>query len=225
MLHIYDLERVMSVYRYFRRYVEYGVVPAKGAKDYTLVLEDSFYKSVHYVDNVLGPVKDVICGVESKGDYNKYYKNNDNCEYVGYRAEKVYSLCTLSAILAASIILLPLFLLVAYSSYLPIKLLSKITGDYCLKTDTKSFVDYSNIFLEMGQECASGIAEVFNKIVSYACAAIVWAAALMITPLVWACDKVQSKLSEIQEPEKYQRLSNRSDSETTVVNGIPQTEL
>lgn len=224
-MHIYDLERVMSVYRYFRRYVEYGVVPAKRAEDCTLVPENSFYKSVHYVDNILGPVKDVICGVESKDDYNKYYKNNDKCEYVGHRAERVYSLCTLGAILAANIILQPLFLMVAYLSYLPVKLLSKITGDYCFKTDTKSFVDYSNMFLGMGQECASGIAEVFNKIVSYACAAIIWAAASIITPLVWACDKVQSKLSEIQEPEKYHRLSHWSDSETTLVNGIPQTEL
>ncbi|MDE5061773.1 MULTISPECIES: hypothetical protein [Wolbachia] len=40
--------------------------------------------------------------------------------------------------------------------------------------------------------------------------------------LVWACDKVQSKLSEIQEPEL---LSHRSDSKTTLVNGISQTEL
>ncbi|MBS9530623.1 hypothetical protein INQ25_04415 [Wolbachia endosymbiont of Rhagoletis cerasi] len=215
----------MSVYQYFRRYVEYGVVPAKRAEDCTLVPENSFYKSVHYVDNILGPVKDVICGVESKDDYNKYHKNNDKCEYVGHRAESVYSLCTLGAILAANIILQPLFLMVAYLSYLPVKLLSKITGDYCFKTDTKSFVDYSNMFLEMGQDCADTVSRVFNKIVSYACAAIIWAAALMITPLMLACDKVQSKLSEIQEPEKYHRLSHWSDSETTLVNGIPQTEL
>lgn len=192
----------MSVYRYFRRYIEYGVVPAKRAEDCTLVPENSFYKSVHYVDNILGPVKDVICGVESKDDYNKYYKNNDKCEYVGHRAERVYSLCTLGAILAANIILQPLFLMVAYLSYLPVKLLSKITGDYCFKTDTKSFVDYSNMFLGMEQDCASAVARVFNKIVSYACAAIIWTGALMITPLMLACDKVQSKLSEIQEARK-----------------------
>lgn len=215
----------MSVYRYFRRYVEYGVVPAKRAEDRTLVPENSFYKSVHYVDNILGPVKDVICGVESKDDYNKYYKNNDKCEYVGYRAEKVYSLCALGAILAASIILQPLCLILAYLSYFPIKLLSIITGDYCLKASTESLVDHSNVFLSVGQECARAVAGVFNKIVSYACAAIIWAAASMITPLVWACDKVQSKLSEIQEPEKHQLLSNRSDSENTLANGIPQTEL
>ncbi|MBA8757174.1 hypothetical protein HCR13_03605 [Wolbachia pipientis] len=191
----------------YRRYVEYGIVPAKRAKNYTLVPEDSFYKSVHYVDNVLGPVKDVICGVESKDDYNKYYKNNDNCEYVGYRAEEVFPLCKRGAFLAASIILQPLFLMVAYLSYFPTKLLSKITGDYCLKASTKSLVDHSNAFLSARQDCASAVARVFNKIVSYACAAIIWAAALIITPLVWACDKVQSKLSEIQEPEKYQRLS------------------
>ncbi|OAM01631.1 hypothetical protein [Wolbachia endosymbiont of Dactylopius coccus] len=215
----------MSVYRYFRRYVEYGVVPAKRAEDCTLVPENSFYKSVRYVDNVLGPVKDVICGVESKDNYNKYYQDNDKCEYVGHRAEGVYSLCTLGAVLAANIILQPLFLMVAYLSYFPTKLLSKITGDYCLKANTKSLVDHSNAFLSAGQDCASAVAEVFNKIVSYACAAIIWAAASMITPLVWACNKVQSKLSEIQEPEKYQRLSHWSDSEATLANSIPQTEL
>ncbi|WP_265021388.1 hypothetical protein [Wolbachia endosymbiont (group A) of Icerya purchasi] len=80
----------MSVYRYFRRYVEYGIVPAKRAKNYTLVPEDSFYKSVHYVDNVLGPVKDVICEVESKDDYNKYYQDNDKCEYVGHIATFIF---------------------------------------------------------------------------------------------------------------------------------------
>ncbi|MGL9778747.1 MAG: hypothetical protein ACR5K5_00460 [Wolbachia sp.] len=198
----------MPVYRYFRRYVEYGVVPAKRAEDCTLVPENSFYKSVHYVDNILGPVKDVIFGVESKDDYNKYYKNNDKCEYVGYRAEKVYSLCALTAFLTTSIILQPLFLMVAYLSYLPVKLLSRMTGNYCFKMSTKSLVDHSNMFLEMGQDCADTVSRVFNKIVSYACAAIIWAAALMITPLMLACDKVQSKLSEIQEPEKHHRLSH-----------------
>ncbi|MDG7055757.1 MAG: hypothetical protein LJD31_04500, partial [Wolbachia endosymbiont of Menacanthus eurysternus] len=46
----------MSVYQYFKRYVEYGIVPAKRTKDFTLVPESSFYKSVHYIDNVLGSV-------------------------------------------------------------------------------------------------------------------------------------------------------------------------
>lgn len=213
----------MSVYRYFRRYVEYGVVPAKRAEDCTLVPENSFYKSVHYVDNVLGPVKDVIRGVESKNGYNNQYIKN--CEYVGYRTEEVFPLCERGAFLAASIILQPLFLMVAYLSYFPAKLLAKITGDYCLKASTKSLVDHSNAFLSAGQDCANAVAEVFNKIVSYACAAIIWAAASMITPLVWACNKVQSKLSEIQEPEKHQLLSHRSDSKTTLVDGVPQTEL
>ncbi|MFJ5388883.1 hypothetical protein [Wolbachia endosymbiont of Drosophila bicornuta] len=102
--------------------------------------------------------------------------------------------------------------------------MSKITGDYCFKTDTKSFVNYSNIFLEMWQDYANAVARVFNKIVSYACAAIIWAAASIITPLVWACDKVQSKLSEVQKQEKHQFLS-KDNSKTTSVNGIPQTEL
>ncbi|WP_265035807.1 hypothetical protein [Wolbachia endosymbiont (group A) of Anomoia purmunda] len=212
----------MSVYQYFKRYAKYGIVPAKEVKNHTPVPENSFYKSVHYVDNVLGPVKDVICGVESKNGYNDQYIKN--CEYVGYRAEEVFPLCKRGAFLAASIILQPLFLLVAYSSYLPIKLLSKITGGYCLKTDTKSFVDYSNIFLEMGQDCASAVARVFNKIVSYACAAVIWAAALMITPLMLAYNKVQSKLSETQEPEKHQLLS-KDNSKTTLVGGVPRTEL
>ncbi|WP_265039941.1 hypothetical protein [Wolbachia endosymbiont (group A) of Trypoxylon clavicerum] len=34
----------MSVYRYFRRYVEYGVVPAKKAEDNTLGSVDKKYE-------------------------------------------------------------------------------------------------------------------------------------------------------------------------------------
>ncbi|MCM1001427.1 MAG: hypothetical protein KTV72_03820 [Wolbachia endosymbiont of Melophagus ovinus] len=188
----------MSVYQYFKRYVEYGIVPAKRTKDFTLVPKSSFYKSVHYIDNVLGPVKDIICGVESEDDHNNQYMS----EYVGYRAGKVYSLCQLAAFLATSIVLQPLLLTAAYLSYFPLKLFSKITGDNCLKASTRSLVDYSNIFLDIGQKCTIAVFEAFNKIVSYICAAVVWAAALIITPLVWACNKVQSKLSEIQEPEK-----------------------
>ncbi|MDR2978341.1 MAG: hypothetical protein LBU56_02860 [Rickettsiales bacterium] len=60
----------MSVYQYFKRYIEYGIVPAKKIEDFTLAPESSFYKSVHYIDNVLGPVKDIICGVESEDDHN-----------------------------------------------------------------------------------------------------------------------------------------------------------
>jgi hypothetical protein len=107
-----------------------------------------------------------------------------NREYVGYRAKKVYPLCQLATFLATSIILQPLLLTVAYLSYFSFKLFSKITGDYCLKASTKSLVDHSNIFLDIGQECASAVSRVFNKIVSHVCAA-----ALIITPLVWACKK------------------------------------
>ncbi|MDR2609703.1 MAG: hypothetical protein LBC06_03870 [Rickettsiales bacterium] len=202
----------MSVYQYFKRYVEYGIVPAERTKDHTLAPESSFYKSVHYIDNVLGPAKDIICGVESEDDRNDQYMKSR--EYVGYRAEKVYPLCQLAAFLAASIILQPLLLTAAYLSYFPLKLFSKITEDNCLKASARSLIDHSNIFLDIGQEYATAVSEVFNKIVSYVCAAVVWVAALIITPLVWACNKVQSKLSEIQEPEKV-----------SLVNGIPHTEL
>ncbi|MDR1139369.1 MAG: hypothetical protein LBJ80_01175 [Rickettsiales bacterium] len=202
----------MSVYQYFKRYVEYGIVPARRMEGYTLAPESSFYKSVHYIDNVLGPVKDIICGVENEDDHNNQYMKSR--EYVGYRAGKVYPLCQLAAFLATSVVLQPLLLTVAYLSYFPFKLFSKITGDNCLKASTRSLVDHSNVFLDIGQECATAVSKVFNKIVSYICAAVVWAAALIITPFVWACNKVQSKLSEIQEPEK-----------TSLVNGIPHTEL
>ncbi|MGL9762641.1 MAG: hypothetical protein ACR5LB_11080 [Wolbachia sp.] len=88
----------MSVYQYFKRYVEYGIVPTKKIEDFTLTLESSFYKSVHYIDNVLGPVKDIICEIESEDDHNNQYIVNR--EYIGYRAGKVYSLCQLAAFLA-----------------------------------------------------------------------------------------------------------------------------
>ncbi|MDG7055866.1 MAG: hypothetical protein LJD31_05120, partial [Wolbachia endosymbiont of Menacanthus eurysternus] len=168
--------------------------------------------SLKFCPQSLGPIKDVICGVESEDDHNNQYIVNR--EYVGYRAGRVYSLCQLAAFLATSIVLQPLLLTVAYLSYFPLKLFSKITGDNCLKASTRSLVDYSNIFLDIGQKCTIAVFEAFNKVVSYICAAVVWAAALIITPLVWACNKVQSKLSEIQEPEK-----------TSLVNGVPQTEL
>lgn len=116
-------------------------------------------------------MKDVIFGVESKNGYNDQYIKN--CEYVGYRAEKVFPPCERGAFLAASIILQPLFLMVAYLSYFPAKLLSKIIGDYCLKASIKSLVDHSNAFFSAGQDCASAVTEVFNKIISYACAAII----------------------------------------------------
>ncbi|MEY2393414.1 hypothetical protein [Wolbachia endosymbiont of Tettigetta isshikii] len=187
-------------------------MPAKRTENHTLVPESSFYKSVHYIDNVLGPIKDGICGVKIKDDHNNQYIVNR--EYVDYRAEQVYPLCQFAAFLVTSIVLQPLLLTVAYLSYFPLKLFSKITAGNCLKASARSLIDHSNIFLDIGQECASAVSEIFNKIVSYVCAAVVWAAALIITPLVWACNKVESKLSEIQEPEK-----------TSLVNGIPQTEL
>ncbi|NUX01650.1 hypothetical protein GO685_04090 [Wolbachia endosymbiont of Madathamugadia hiepei] len=50
----------MSVYQYFKRYVEYGIVPAKKIEDFTLTPESSFYKSVHYIDNVLVSVNKIL---------------------------------------------------------------------------------------------------------------------------------------------------------------------
>ncbi|WP_250778610.1 hypothetical protein [Wolbachia pipientis] len=92
-------------------------MPANRTKDFTLAPESSFYRSVHYIDNVLGTIKDGICGVKIKDDYNKQYVVNR--EYVGYRAEKVAPLCQFAAFLATSIILQPLLLTAAYLSYFP----------------------------------------------------------------------------------------------------------
>ncbi|MCA4774360.1 hypothetical protein [Wolbachia endosymbiont of Mansonella perstans] len=70
-------------------------MPAKKIEGFTLTPESSFYKSVRYINNVLGPVKDIIYGVENEDDHNNQYMKS--CEYVGYRAGKVYLLCQLAA--------------------------------------------------------------------------------------------------------------------------------
>ncbi|MCA4774977.1 hypothetical protein IHO40_02420 [Wolbachia endosymbiont of Mansonella ozzardi] len=147
--------RATSVCQYFKGYVEYGIVPAKKIEGFTLTPESSFHKSVRHIDNVLGPVKDIIYGVENEDDHNNQYMKS--CEYVGYRAGKVYLLCQLAAFLATSIILQPLLLTAAYLSYLPLKLSSKITGNNCLKAITRSLVDHLDVFLDIGQECASAV--------------------------------------------------------------------
>ncbi|MGL9682022.1 MAG: hypothetical protein ACR5K2_03535 [Wolbachia sp.] len=71
----------------------------KKIEDFTLTIESSFYKSVHYIDNILGPIKDIICEVNSKNDHNNKYIVNR--EYAGYRAWKVYH-CINAAFLAAA---------------------------------------------------------------------------------------------------------------------------
>jgi hypothetical protein len=51
------------------------------------------------------------------------------------------------------------------------------------------------------EEHSRKIAQFVSTALSYAVAAVIWTAALVITPIVWAVDKVASKFSEVEKPE------------------------
>ncbi|NSM56792.1 hypothetical protein HET73_05250, partial [Wolbachia endosymbiont of Atemnus politus] len=58
----------MSIYNNFKQYAYKGTVPT-ATENNSEVPQNCFYKSVHYIDNVVGPVKDAVFGVrESKDD-------------------------------------------------------------------------------------------------------------------------------------------------------------
>jgi hypothetical protein len=128
--------------------------------------------------------------------------------YIGVRFLPMSSLFEQTINLMLTIVLRPLFLALAYLSYWPAKGLAKIIGNENLIENTESFVDYSNVLLRKSLCHVDKVGQFINTVLSYACAAIIWTAALIITPLVWAIDKiidkgVQSKFSDIEEPERY----------------------
>ncbi|WCR53370.1 MAG: hypothetical protein PG981_000392 [Wolbachia endosymbiont of Ctenocephalides orientis wCori] len=54
---------MLSIYKNFKKYVKYGIVPGI-KKNGHLVPQNSFYKSVHYIDSVIGSVKDTVFGAK-----------------------------------------------------------------------------------------------------------------------------------------------------------------
>ncbi|APR98122.1 hypothetical protein [Wolbachia endosymbiont of Folsomia candida] len=176
--------RESSIYENFKTYSKYGTVPCRyNRNSRNEVPQNSFYKSVDYINSVVRPIQSVISSLIGQITH-----------------------------LSFSIVLAPLCLALAYSTYWPAKLLTKI---FDLKSPyneskslTKSLVDYSSILRSKAYDYVTRqFIDFFTAAFNYACAAIVWAAALVITPLMWAVDKiidkVQSKFSDVEEPEAY----------------------
>lgn len=54
-----------SSYSNFKKYVKFGDVPTKSVRG-NEVPQNNFYKSVHYINSVIGPVKNVALGSYKK---------------------------------------------------------------------------------------------------------------------------------------------------------------
>lgn len=155
-----------SLYKNFKEYSRYGTVPTKSVRG-NEVPQNSFYKSVHYINSVIGPVKNVAL-----------------------------AMIRITTFALANIALQPLYLALAYLSYWPAKGLAKVTDSYDLKCNTRSLIDYSSMLSNKARNHSGTLATFVNAVLSYAVSAVIWAAGLVITPLVWTIDKVASKFSD-----------------------------
>ncbi|WP_253299874.1 hypothetical protein [Wolbachia endosymbiont of Chironomus riparius] len=179
----------MSVYKNFNNYTHYGTIPAVRKCDNRKVPQNNFYRSVNYINNVVGPIKDAIFGVGIICAHLSHYtignRNLKSSHFHGINQLIIYS--------SVNISLQVLYLTFAYLSYWPLKGLEKIGK-------SELFVDYANGLSLKAMDHASKIAEFVNTILSYVCTAVVWTAALIITPLVWSVEKVGNILNQIKEP-------------------------
>ena len=168
-----------SSYKNFKQYAQHGTVPVV-TENNSQVPQNCFHKSVHYIDNIVGPVKNVLFGVKS--------------DYPGrYEAEPMVGTAVLAL---TNIVLQPLYLAFAYLSYWTAKGLAKVTDKFGLKDNTQSLVGYSNTLSEKALRHSEKVAEFVNTVLSCAISAVIWTAALVVTPITWTVDKVSSKFSE-----------------------------
>ncbi|WP_333023553.1 hypothetical protein [Wolbachia endosymbiont of Pentidionis agamae] len=176
-----------KTWKNFKEYSKYGTVPTLSISSH----KNSFYQSVHYIYSILGPIKDLVCGVE--------YSNGA----IGSREERMCGILPLSILLPTCMILSSTFLAFAYLSYLPAKGISKLLNckenpgknARSLKENTESLVNYANNLLHKAREYSDKIAEFCKIVVSYALSAVIWLVALVVTPLVWAGNKISTALS------------------------------
>ncbi|WP_264682974.1 MULTISPECIES: hypothetical protein [unclassified Wolbachia] len=163
---------MLNLYDNFKKYAKFGDVPTKSV-GCNKIPQNSFYKSVYLINSVVGPVKNVALGS---------YQNP--------------SMIQTTTFALASVILQPLYLALAYLSYWPAKGLAKVVDSFDLKRNTKSFIDYSSMLSHKTWDHSRALSKFVNTVLSYAVSAVIWAAALVITPLVWTIDKVASKFSD-----------------------------
>ncbi|WP_265042065.1 hypothetical protein [Wolbachia endosymbiont (group B) of Melanostoma mellinum] len=163
---------MLNLYDNFKKYAKFGDVPTKSV-GCNKIPQNSFYKSVYLINSVVGPVKNVALGS---------YQNP--------------SMIQTTTFALASVILQPLYLALAYLSYWPAKGLAKVVDSFDLKCNTKSLIDYSSMLSNKAGNHSNTLATFVETVLSYAVSAVIWAAALVITPLVWTIDKVASKFSD-----------------------------
>lgn len=94
------------------------------------------------------------------------------------------------------VVLQSLYLALAYLSYWPAKGLAKVKDSYDLKCNTRSLIDYSSILSNKAPNHSGTLAIFVNTVLSYVVSAVIWVAALVVTPLTWVIDKVASKFSD-----------------------------
>ncbi|WP_265030948.1 hypothetical protein [Wolbachia endosymbiont (group B) of Athalia cordata] len=165
-----------SLFKNFSGYAKFGDVPTKSV-GCNKIPQNSFYKSVYLINSVIGPVKNVALG---------RYIAEVGCNSM---------VCGI-AFIPVNIVLQSLYLALAYLSYWPAKGLAKAVDSFDLKRNTKSLIDYPCMLSRKASSHSAMIAGFVNTVLSYAVSAVIWAAALVITPLVWTIDKVASKFSD-----------------------------
>ncbi|GFR02298.1 uncharacterized protein TNCT_625231 [Trichonephila clavata] len=182
-------ESLKETYGNFQKYVKYSTIPAIEKSDNSRVPQNSFYKSVYYIDSALGPIKDMIVGVN--------YDSDTPTMCLGRRNKRVYGKTYNLDHANIANLLLVLYTGFAYVTYLPYKLFSYLKGI----DGPKSLVEYANNLQGNAETHGEPLAKFLSLALSCIISAFIWAPALVITPLVWVVDKVASKFSGVKEPE------------------------
>ncbi|MDN5247741.1 MAG: hypothetical protein QWI36_01195 [Wolbachia endosymbiont of Tyrophagus putrescentiae] len=182
---------------HFKMYANYSITASDNGK----IPRNSFYKSLYTIDSVIGHVKDIICGVTGSRHQN----------FLGERKKSTIFLVRGVICILANIVLQPLYLALAYISYWPVKGFAKVTNNNNLRESSESLVDYSNVLSSKTGNHSAAFACFVNTVLSYACAAVIWAAALAITPLVWIIDKVASKLNGMMKPKNLEETQEQEN--------------
>jgi len=174
-------ENFKSSYKNFKQYAKHGTVPV--AENNGQVPQNSFYKSLYHIDSVVGPVKDMLVGVNKDTDASTTTLGKREEKVCGTRHNGFYS--------SFANLFLVLYTGFAYLTHLPKKLFSHLKG-----TDSpKSLREYANDLQHTAEKHGNICAEFLSLVLSCIMSAVIWTAALVVTPLTWAVDKVSSKLS------------------------------
>ncbi|MCA4774475.1 hypothetical protein [Wolbachia endosymbiont of Mansonella perstans] len=186
-------EDFKSSYKNFKQYARFGTVHAVKRDDGSKVSQNCFYKSVYYIDSVIGPVKDMIVGVNKDAD--------TSTTTLGKREKRVYGTRHNELYAGFANLLLVLHTGTAYLAYLPHKLFSYLRE----KNGPESLVGYANNFQDKAEKRGDTCAKFLSLVSSYIISVVIWTAALVITPITWTVDKVSSKFSEMKAPKTVEQ--------------------